>query len=160
MHDLTRHAGEGMLKSARNSFGKVSYRLNILRDGAGGVISGDDGTIVRAWLCKEPVSLELATGECVNLDITQATFGEGTFLVEGIVDALAVAALGESAIAVGGTSISEEQMRELRNVAGSLYVLPDADEEGNKAARRWVRDLYPKALLCPAEYGEKELRSA
>jgi DNA primase len=76
------------------------------------------------------------------------------FLVEGIVDALAVAALGESAIAVGGTSISEEQMQALCNVPRPLYVLPDADDEGIRAARRWVRDLYPKALLCPAKYGE------
>jgi DNA primase len=77
----------------------------------------------------------------------------GAFLVEGILDALAIAALGESAIAVGGTVISKEQMRGLRNVPGPLYVLPDADEEGVKAAREWVRELYPKALLCPAEYG-------
>ncbi|HVF02142.1 MAG TPA: toprim domain-containing protein [Rubrobacteraceae bacterium] len=76
------------------------------------------------------------------------------FLVEGIVDALAVAALGESAIAVGGTSISEEQMQALYNVPRPLYVLPDADDEGIRAARRWVRDLYPKALLYSAEYGE------
>jgi DNA primase len=77
----------------------------------------------------------------------------GAFLVEGILDALAIAALGESAIAVGGTGISNEQMRGLRNAPGPLYVLPDADEEGAKAAREWVRELYPKALLCPAEYG-------
>lgn len=77
----------------------------------------------------------------------------GAFLVEGIVDALAVAALGESAIAVGGTGICGQQMRELQNIPGPLYVLPDADEEGAEAAREWVRQLYPKALLCPAEYG-------
>jgi DNA primase len=79
----------------------------------------------------------------------------GAFLVEGILDALAIAALGESAIAVGGTGISKEQMRGLRNVPGPLFVLPDNDEEGAKAAREWVRELYPKALLCPAEYGEE-----
>jgi DNA primase len=77
----------------------------------------------------------------------------GAFLVEGILDALAIAALGESAIAVGGTGISKEQLRGLRNAPGPLYVLPDADEEGAKAAREWVRELYSKALLCPAEYG-------
>jgi DNA primase len=77
----------------------------------------------------------------------------GAFMVEGVLDALAIAALGESAVAVGGTGISNEQMRGLRNVPGPLYVLPDADEEGAKAAREWVRKLYPKALLCPAEYG-------
>ncbi len=77
----------------------------------------------------------------------------GAYLVEGIVDALAIAALGESAVAVGGTGISEGQMRELRSVPGPFYILPDADEEGGEAAREWAWRLYPKALLCPAEYG-------
>lgn len=76
----------------------------------------------------------------------------GAFLVEGIVDALAVAALGESAIAIGGTGISPEQMRELKKMPGPLYMLPDADKEGAGAAREWARKLYPKVLLCPAEY--------
>lgn len=77
----------------------------------------------------------------------------GAYLVEGIVDALALAALGESAVAVGGTGVSSEQLADLRRMPGPLYVLPDADEEGDKAAREWARKLYPKALLCPAEYG-------
>jgi len=79
----------------------------------------------------------------------------GSFLVEGIVDALAAAALGESVVAIGGTNISREQREALLRLPGPLYVLPDADEEGQRAARKWVWDLYPKALLCPAEYGEK-----
>lgn len=74
-------------------------------------------------------------------------------MVEGIVDALALAALGQSAVAVGGTGISEPQVRELEGLPGTLYVLPDGDEEGGAAARRWVDRLYPRALLCPAEYG-------
>jgi len=78
-----------------------------------------------------------------------------TFLVEGFIDALALAALGESTIAVGGTNISEYQMRELEKISGPLYILPDADEEGTEAVREWVRKLYPKALLCPAEYGRE-----
>lgn len=79
--------------------------------------------------------------------------GNGAFLVEGIVDALAVVAIGESAVAVGGTKISERQRWELERFPGSLYLLPDADEEGAKAAREWTRELYPGARLCPAEYG-------
>src|SRR5215218_6074050 len=79
----------------------------------------------------------------------------GAYLVEGIVDALAVAALGESVVAIGGTNISREQREALVRLPGPLYVLPDADEEGQRAARKWVWDLYPKALLCPAEYGEE-----
>ena len=82
-----------------------------------------------------------------------------SFLVEGYVDALAVAASGEGAIAVGGTGISVEQMRELERTPGPLYILPDADEEGEEAAREWVRKLYPKALLCPVEYGEEVSRA-
>ena len=78
----------------------------------------------------------------------------GAFLVEGIVDALALGALGESAIATGGTAISQHQMQELNRLAGPLYILPDADREGAEAAREWARVLYPKALVCPAEYGE------
>jgi len=77
------------------------------------------------------------------------------FLVEGIIDALALAALGESVAAVGGTSISKPQMRELQRLRGMIYILPDRDEECEAAAREWVHKLYPKALLCPAEYGEE-----
>jgi DNA primase len=78
------------------------------------------------------------------------------FLVEGYIDALALVALGYSAIAVGGTGISDRQMEELRRLPGSLYVLPDADESGRKAAREWVEKLYPKALLCPPNYEKEE----
>jgi DNA primase len=76
----------------------------------------------------------------------------GAFLTEGIVDALALAAIGEDALAVGGTRMSSKQLRELDQVPAPLYILPDADEEGEQAAREWVRKLYPKALVCPAEY--------
>jgi DNA primase len=79
----------------------------------------------------------------------------GAFLVEGIVDAMALAAVGESVAAIGGTYISREQMQELELMSGPLYILPDADEKGDKAARKWARELYPKAFRCPAEYGEE-----
>jgi DNA primase len=78
---------------------------------------------------------------------------DGSFLVEGIVDALALAAVGESAVAIGGTGISREQLRELESLPGPLYIIPDADDQGAAAAREWVRHLYPRGLLCPAEYG-------
>lgn len=93
MHSITTHAGEGALKSAHVNFGCVNYQLNILGHGAGGALScnGDGAAIVKAWLCKEPVMLELETGECVNVDITQAAFGEGRFLVEGPVPKLRAA---------------------------------------------------------------------
>jgi DNA primase len=81
-----------------------------------------------------------------------ASVRSGAFLTEGIVDALALAAIGEDAIAVGGTGMSSKQLREFDAIPGPLYILPDADEEGEQAAREWVRKLYPKALLCLAEY--------
>jgi DNA primase len=81
---------------------------------------------------------------------------EGMFVVEGYVDALALSALGYSVAAIGGTHPNQEQLEEIRRLPGQIYVLPDADEEGRKAARRWVEELYPKAMLCPPEYERKE----
>jgi DNA primase len=80
---------------------------------------------------------------------------EGMFVVEGYVDALALSALGYGAAAVGGTHTNQEQMEDLTRLPGPLYVLPDADEEGRKAAWRLVEELYPKAMLCPPEYERK-----
>jgi AcrR family transcriptional regulator len=80
---------------------------------------------------------------------------EYTLIVECNTDALAAAELGESAIAAGGSGdFSDEQMDNLRGSPGLLYILPDDDTLGGEAPRRWVFDLYPKALLFPAEYGE------
>jgi DNA primase len=81
---------------------------------------------------------------------------EGMFVVEGYVDALALSALGYGVAAIGGTHPNQEQLAELKRLPGRIYVLPDADEEGRKAARRLVEDLYPKAMLCPPEYERKE----
>ena len=88
-----------------------------------------------------------------------ASVRASAFLVEGIMDALALAAIGEGAIAVGGTGMSRKQLRELDRVPGPLYILPDADEEGEQAAREWARKLYPKALVCPAEYEGEAARA-
>jgi DNA primase len=80
---------------------------------------------------------------------------EEMFLVEGYVDALALSALEYGVAAVGGTYLNQKQLEELKRLPGRIYVLPDADEEGEKAARRWVEELFPKALLCPPEYDRK-----
>jgi DNA primase len=80
--------------------------------------------------------------------------GGELFLVEGYIDALAVAATGKSAAAVGGTNASEEQIAELRKISGRIYILPDRDEAGAAAAMTWARTLYPAARICPADYGE------
>jgi DNA primase len=74
------------------------------------------------------------------------------FLVEGYVDALALAALGYPAAAIGGTGMSDRQLEELRALRGPIYILPDADESGKEAAQDWVQKLYPKALLCAPSY--------
>jgi DNA primase len=81
---------------------------------------------------------------------------EGMFLVEGYVDALALSALGYGVAVIGGTHPNQEQLEELKRLPGQIYVLPDADEEGRKAARHLVEELYPKAMLCPPEYERKE----
>ena len=81
---------------------------------------------------------------------------EGMFLVEGYVDALALSALGYGVAAIGGTHPNQEQLAELKRLPGRIYVLPDTDEEGRKAARHLVEELYPKAMLCPPEYERKE----
>lgn len=80
------------------------------------------------------------------------------FLVEGYVDALALAALGYPAVAVGGTHVSGRQLDELRRIPGPIYVLPDNDDSGDKAARRWVEDLYPNAMLCQPNYEKNDDR--
>ncbi|MDP9480373.1 MAG: toprim domain-containing protein, partial [Actinomycetota bacterium] len=83
--------------------------------------------------------------------------GREVFLVEGYVDALAVAASGRSVVAVGGTGISDEQKGELRRLLpedGRFYILPDDDERGVEAARTWSREFFPKAAVCPPSYGE------
>src|SRR5829696_3330791 len=79
------------------------------------------------------------------------------FLVEGYIDALAIAITGRSVIAVGGTDISEAQSRELRKVLSedaTIYILPDDDESGKEAARTWGRQYFPQARVCPPSYGE------
>lgn len=81
--------------------------------------------------------------------------GDETFLVEGYLDALALAAFGYGAVAIGGTHANEHQLEELRNIPGTIYILPDADDAGIEAGRRWARELYPKTMLCEPDY-EKE----
>jgi DNA primase len=82
--------------------------------------------------------------------------GREVFLVEGYIDALAVTPTGRSAIAIGGTDISEAQSAELRKVLSedaTIYILPDDDDSGKKAARMWGRQFFPNAKICAASYG-------
>ena len=83
--------------------------------------------------------------------------GSDIFVVEGHIDALAVAASGRSAVAIGGTGVSKAQRKELRQIISSganLYILPDADAPGAVAAREWGRSFFPHGRVCQAAYGE------
>jgi DNA primase len=80
--------------------------------------------------------------------------GPDSYVVEGFLDGLALDAMGESVVVVGGTNANEAQLRELKRLPGELRILPDDDKEGMKAAKELAREIYPKARVCPAEYGE------
>ena len=85
-----------------------------------------------------------------------SSLGCEIFLVEGFIDALAVAATGRSGVAVGGTWISDEQSKELRRLLpkeGCVYCLADDDAAGAEAARTWGRQFFPQAKICEAFYG-------
>ncbi len=82
--------------------------------------------------------------------------GNEVFLVEGYIDALAIAGTGRGAIAVGGTALSEAQQEELDRLLPEncrLVILPDADNEGSRAAQKWVRTLFPRARVAEPAYG-------
>jgi DNA primase len=137
------------------------FLLGSNKDGTAAVVpfwrSGRVQGLIRRKLEGEPKYLYPKAGEFpggYRPPFVSGPVRAGTVLVEGILDALAATILGESAAAVGGTGISAEMARELDRFPGPLYVFPDADEKGAEAARKWVRELYPKALLCPPEYGD------
>jgi DNA primase len=75
-------------------------------------------------------------------------------LLEGYVDALAVAATGRGVVAVGGTGISAAQAAEIRDLNfNRITILPDADAEGEQAARQWGRQFFPATRIAPPDYG-------
>jgi DNA primase len=158
---LDRHARVQEWWENRGLSGRLLDRflLGANKDGTAAVIPfwhrGRVQGLIRRKLGGEPRYLypkaEDFPGGCRPLFIP-GLVRDDVFLVEGIVDALAVAALGESVVAVGGTSMSRAQMHELERLPGSVYILPDADEEGEQAAREGTRKLYPKAAMCPPKY--------
>jgi DNA primase len=144
---------------------REQFLLGTNRAGTGAVIpfSGSGGRIqglIRRKLEGEPryflPKAEEFVGGYRPLFIPSSP-GGNIFLVEGYIDALAVAAAGRGAIAVGGTGMSLEQEAELKHLLSGdarLCILPDRDEEGAKAARAWAQMFFPKAMICPASYGE------
>jgi DNA primase len=113
--------------------------------------------IIRRKLEGEPKYIYPKAEELVDghrpLFAPASTHGE-VYIVEGIIDVLAIAATGKNAVAIGGTSISDAQADELNRLPGPVYILPDADEAGTQAALAWGRQFFPKANVCPASYGE------
>jgi DNA primase len=145
---------------------RKTFLLGVIDDGAHAVIPywsrGRVHGLIRRKLEKEPPDDKylLPRKEKFPLGyrplfVPSAVKG-GMFLVEGYVDALALAALGYGVAAVGGTYPNQGELGEFKRLPGQIYVLPDANEEGREAARRWIKHLYPKARLCPPNY-EKEI---
>src|SRR5215207_5765450 len=80
-------------------------------------------------------------------------------LSEGYVDALTMATSGKSAVAVGGTNLSDDQRAEMRRLLpddARLYILTDDDYSGSQAARSWGREFFPQAKVCEASYGAED----
>jgi len=79
-------------------------------------------------------------------------------LVEGVLDQLALRAMGVPSIGVGGSSPSKEQLEnllDLGNKGCTFVVLPDNDETGRAKARETVERLYPYARLAsPLQEGK------
>jgi DNA primase len=140
---------------------RAKFLLGTNKDGREAVIPfwhrGRVQGIIRRKLEGEPKYIYPKAEEFVDghrpLFVPASTHGE-VFIVEGIIDALAIAATGKNAVAVGGTSISEAQAAELDRLPGPLYILPDADAPGAQAALAWGRQFFPKAKVCSASYGE------
>lgn len=136
------------------------YLLGATQDGTAATIPywyrGRIQAFIKRQLQGEPKYLlssteEFATGH-KPLFIPSSTAGD-VCVVEGFIDGLSLDALGFKAVAIGSTGISEHQKEELLRLKGDLYIYADADGPGAESSRRWVRELYPKARLCEAEYG-------
>jgi DNA primase len=108
-----------------------------------------------------PKAEEFASG-ARPLFIPVVPLKDEVFLVEGPIDALAVAAMGQSVIAVGGSHLSAKQAMVLDQITRNarVFILPDRDEVGEKAARAWAQQLYPRAALCRPDYGSEDNKDA
>jgi DNA primase len=137
------------------------FLLGANRDGSAAVIPfwhhGRIHGLIRRQIDREPKYLLPNVEDFPSgyrpLFIPGSTHGD-LHLVEGYFDALVLAGFDMSAISPGGTGISQKQRAEIEKLKGTIYIFPDADEEGAKASREWAKEFYPKAKLCPAKYGK------
>jgi putative DNA primase/helicase len=161
--DLAKHAAvrEWWQERGFNDELQKHYLLGNTPEGNGATIPywhrGRVQGLIKRFFIGEPKyllsSAEEFAGERRPLFIAGKTTGD-IHLVEGFIDALSLDALGLNSIAIGGTGISEHQKAELLKLKGVFYIYPDADEAGTQSSRAWVRELYPKARLCKADYGD------
>ena len=117
------------------------FLLGTNKDGTAAVIpfwhrGRVQGLIRRNWRrAQVPIPEGRTVPERTQATVHPRVVPPGTFLVEGIVDALAGVALGRSTMAVAGRRSVRTRSRDLERSPAPLYVLPDADEEGAEAAR-------------------------
>lgn len=136
------------------------FLLGSNRDGTSAIIPfwhrGRIYGIIRRQLQRDPKYLLPEAKNFPNgykpLFIPTALQGD-VYIVEGFVDALALAAMGFNVVAIGGNKISSKQLEDLQRFSEDLFILPDADRSG-VLAEEWTRLLYPRSKICPAEYGE------
>lgn len=136
------------------------FLLGSNRDGTSAIIPfwhrGRIYGIIRRQLQQDPKYLLPEAKNFPNgykpLFIPTALQGD-VYIVEGFVDALALAAMGFNVVAIGGNKISSKQLEDLQRFGEDLFILPDADLSG-ALAEEWTRLLYPCSKICPAEYGE------
>ena len=108
----------------------------------------------RSTCCPRPRSSPTGTGRSSSPGRSQ---GE-VFLIEGYIDALAVAATGQKRRRrrAGQTSPtrSAHELRRLLPEDPGLHPARRRRAAEREAARTWGRQFFPQAKICPASYGE------
>ena len=99
---------------------------------------------------------ELCNGRFLN---GVATAEDLIWITESEIDALSLIGLGEYAVAIMGSHISEAQCRDLERAPFRRYVLAtDNDEAGRKGAAQIKRMLIPKGFRFTNLRWETELK--
>jgi len=83
--------------------------------------------------------------------------GEQAIICEGIIDAMSWETMGYSALAVGGSSISMEQVEMIRRSGiKRLYLAGDNDEQGRRLNRQIAEALRGYVEMYEIDYGEEK----